>query len=196
VPSDAIDRLTLARLLRPRGIHGEIAAEILTDFPDRLTKLREVWLWDGNSPEPRTAEVAKCWLSTSRGGQAIFQFAGVDSIEDAEKLRGLEVQVPLSERTKLAAGTYYISELTGCEVWEVGSAVAPKKLGKKSDEEIGEKIGVVRGVLETGTPVLEVDTPEGELLIPLAVEICTKIDVAARRIEVNLPEGLRELNRK
>jgi 16S rRNA processing protein RimM len=182
VPSDAIDRLTLARLLRPRGIRGEIAAEILTDFPERLTKLREVWLWDGNSAEPRTAKVAKCWLSTSRGGQAIFHFAGVDSIEEAEKLRGLEVQVPLSQRTKLAAGTYYISELVGCEVWDVLNAQ--------------EKIGVVIGVQEAGTPVLEVETPEGEVLIPLAVEICTKIDVASRRIEVKMPEGLRELNRK
>jgi 16S rRNA processing protein RimM len=187
VPSDSSERLTLARLLRPRGIRGEIAAEILTDFPERLTKLREVWLWDGKSAEPRTAKVAKCWLSTSRGGQAIFHFAGVDSIEDAEKLRGLEVQVPLSERTKLAAGTYYISELVGCEVWDVASAVTTAT---------PEKIGIVSGVQEAGTPVLEVETPGGELLIPLAAEICTKIDVAARRIEVKMPEGLRELNRK
>lgn len=192
MPSDATDRFTLARLLRPRGIRGEIAAEILTDFPERLTKLREVWLWDGNSAEPRAAKVTKCWLSTSRGGQAIFHFAGVDSIEDAEKLRGLEVQVPLSERTKLAAGNYYISELVGCEVWDVGSATAAGKPSKR----LGEKLGIVSGVMETGTPVLEVETPEGELLIPLAVEICTKIDVAARRIEVKLPEGLRELNQK
>ncbi len=49
MPSDPIDRLTLARLLRPHGIRGEIAAEILTDFPERLTKLREVWLWDGET---------------------------------------------------------------------------------------------------------------------------------------------------
>jgi 16S rRNA processing protein RimM len=180
VPSDSDERLTLARLLRPRGIRGEIAAEILTDFPDRLTKLREVWLWDGHSPN-RKAEVLSCWISTSRGGQAIFHFAGVQTIEDAEKLRGLEVQVPLSERTKLAAGTYYISDLTGCEVWETAS---------------GERLGIVRGVQGAGTSVLEVETTEGEVLIPLAMEICTKIDIAARRIEVALPEGLRDLNRK
>jgi 16S rRNA processing protein RimM len=193
VPSDLVDRLTLARLLRPRGIRGEIAAEILTDFPERLTKLREVWLWDGNSAEPRRAEVRKCWLSTSRGGQAIFHFTGVESIEDAEKLRGLEVQVPLSERTKLAAGTYYISELIGCEVW---TAISQTAAGEQPSKKPGEKLGVVRGVQEGGTPVLEVETPEGEVLIPLAMEICTRIDVAARRIEVVMPEGLRELNRK
>jgi 16S rRNA processing protein RimM len=182
VPSELNDRLTLARLLRPRGLQGEIAAEILTDFPDRLTKLREVWLWDGFSAEPRTAKVTKCWLSTSRGGQAIFHFAGVNSIEDAEPLRGLEVQVPFSERTRLEPGTYYISDLIGCEVWDVA--------------ETAEKIGSVRGVQEAGTPVLEVETPEGEVLIPLAMEICTKIDIAARRIEAKMPEGLLDLNRR
>jgi 16S rRNA processing protein RimM len=169
--------LTLARVVRPHGIRGEVAATILTDFPERLTKLREVWLWDGRA-EPRQAEVSQCRFTAARGGHAIIHFAGVDSIEAANKLRGLDVQVPLSSRTPIPAGSYYISDLTGCEVWEKG-----------------EKLGVVRGVQQVGTPVLEIDAPEGELLVPLAEEICTKIDTAARRIEVILPEGLRDLNR-
>jgi 16S rRNA processing protein RimM len=169
--------LTLARVVRPHGIRGEVAATILTDFPERLTKLREVWLWDGRN-EPRRAEVRQCRFTAARGGHAIIHFAGVDSIEAAEKLRGLDVQVPLSTRTPVPAGSYYISDLTGCEVWERGT-----------------KLGVVRGVQQVGTPVLEIDAPEGELLVPLAQEICTKIDTAARRIEVILPEGLRDLNR-
>ena len=119
MPSDPIDRLTLARLLRPHGIRGEIAAEILTDFPERLTKLREVWLWDARADALQKITVQKCWLSFTRGGQAVFKFAGADRIEDVEKLRGLEVQVPLSERMELPAGSYYISELAGCEVWEI-----------------------------------------------------------------------------
>jgi 16S rRNA processing protein RimM len=190
VPSDPIDRLTLARLLRPHGIRGEIAAEILTDFPERLTKLREAWLWDGSAAEPREISVERCWLSVARGGQAVFKFAGVDRIEDVEKLRGMEVQVPLSERMELPGGSYYINELEGCEVWE-------RAEGKGAAEDSGEtKLGIVSGVQESGTPVLEVDTPEGEVLIPLATEICRKIDVSARRIEVVMPEGLRELNRR
>jgi 16S rRNA processing protein RimM len=189
VPSDPIDRLTLARLLRPHGIRGEIAAEILTDFPERLTKLREVWLWDG-SGEPRKAEIKRCWLSVARGGQAVFSFAGVDRIEDVEKLRGLQVQVPFSERMKLPIGSYYISDLAGCEVWE--RAADADAAESKSQT----KLGVVSGVQESGTPVLEVETPDGEVLIPLATEICRKIDVSARRIEVVMPEGLRDLNRK
>lgn len=181
MPAESPARVTLARILRPRGTRGEVAAEILTDFPERLAKLHEVFLWDGTH-EPRRAAVSKCWLSTSRGGQAIFHFEGVNSIADGEKLRGLEVQVPFSERVKLPAGRYYISDLVGCEVFEM-RATPP------------EKIGTVRDVQSAGTSVLAVETPDGELLIPLAEEICTRIDTAARRIEVILPEGLRELNR-
>jgi 16S rRNA processing protein RimM len=183
VPSDPIDRLTLARLLRPHGIRGEIAAEILTDFPKRLTKLREVWLWDARAGASADAIVEKCWLSFTRGGQAVFKFAGVERIEDVEKFRGMEVQVPLSERMELPDGSYFISELVGCEVWEV-------------DGDGGQtKLGLVSGVQESGTPVLEVQTMDGEVLIPLATEICRLIDVKARRIEAVMPEGLRDLNR-
>ena len=173
--------VTLARVLRPHGRRGEAAAEILTDFPKRLTSLLEAWLWDGRS-SPRRVAVRSCWLSKSRGGQAIFHFEGCDSIEDAERLRGFEVQVPLAERLPLPAGSYYVTDLVGCEVWERGA-----------------KLGVVRAVQPTGevtpgTPLLAIETPNGELLIPLAQEICERIDIAARRIEVVLPGGLRDLN--
>ena len=103
---------------------------------------------------------------------------------DAEKLVGLDVQIPLSERMQLPGGSYYISDLVGCEVREQG----------------GEKIGIVRdvqsiGEAAAGTPILEVDMSDGgELLIPLAQEICVRVDTNARVIEVVLPQGLRELN--
>ena len=180
--------LTVARILRPHGRRGEVAAEILTDFPERLTRLASAQLWDGRpsakGKESRHAAIRSCWLSHSRGGQAIFHFEGSDSISDAEKLVGLEVQIPLSERRPLPAGSYYVGDLVGCEVRE---------------KEGGTVVGRVRDVEFTGegvagTPLLVVDSARGELLIPLAQEICVKIDTAARRIEVILPEGLRELN--
>jgi 16S rRNA processing protein RimM len=178
--------LTLARVLRPWGRRGQVAAEILTDFPERLNGLGRVWLADGRGAS-REASVVSCRLPVKAGGPAIIQFAGVASIDDAEKLRGLEIQVPFSERTALPSGRYYISDLVGCLVWEEGAA-AP--------------LGTVREVqplAETGQTaeawVLAVATAQGgELLIPLAAEICTSIDLAARRIGVRLPEGLRELN--
>jgi 16S rRNA processing protein RimM len=180
VPSEKFTGVTLAKILRPRGLRGEVAAEILTDFPERLPKLREVWLADGRSA-PRRVGVQRCWLSTSRGGQAIFHFAEIDSIEDANRLRGLEVQVPIEERAQLTAGSYFVSDLVGCEVWEEGASSA---------------LGCVRDVeFPGGPPLLAIDTKSGEVLVPLATEFCIHIDVKAKRIDVILPEGLRDLNR-
>lgn len=172
--------LTLARILRARGRAGEVAAEILTDFPERLTRLLEVWLVNPAAPgaRPRPARVRRAWLHK---GQAIFHFEGCDSIAEAEKLRGCEVRIPLEQRMPLPPGKFYVTDLEGCAVFAGG-----------------ERLGVVRGVQFTGetvagTPLLVLATPRGELLVPLAEEICTRIDTAARRIEVRLPEGLRDL---
>ena len=180
MPAEKFTGVTLARILRPRGLRGEVAAEILTDFPERLPKLREVWLAGGRSA-PRRVRVQRCWLSPGRGGQAIFHFADVDSVEAAEKLRGLEVQVPIEERAQLAAGNYFVSDLVGCEVWEAGASSA---------------LGSVRDVeFPGGAPLLAIDTKDGEVLVPLAAEFCVRIDVQTKRIDVILPEGLRDLNR-
>lgn len=175
--------VTVARVLRPQGRRGEVAAEILTDFPERLTKMMLVYLWDARSA-PRQVSVRGCWISQSRGGQAIFHFEGSDSISDAEKLVGLEVQIPFAERMPLPGGSYYVTDLIGCEVRDVQ----------------GRVVGRVRDVRSTGentagTPLLVIDALEGELLVPLAQEICVHVDLNARSIEVSLPEGLRDLNR-
>lgn len=174
--------VTVARLVRPHGRHGEVAAEILTDFPERLTRLASVGLWDGRS-RARQVRVRSCWLSQSRGGQAIFRFEGSDSISDAAKLVGLEVQIPLGERMPLPAASYYVTDLIGCEVREKNG----EAIGRVSDVDF-------TGELVAGTPILVLASPEGELLIPLAQDICVQIDIARRSIEAVLPEGLRELN--
>ena len=175
-------RVTLARLVRPHGLRGEIAAEILTDFPERLKKLKSAELWDGRSA-PRRVGVRGCWISKSRGGQAIFHFEGSNSMSDAKKLVGLEVQVPLAERVALPAGSYFISDLIGCEAVTPGGAM----LGRVRDvQAIGENVA--------GTPILVVDSARGELLIPLAVAICLRVDLDVRRIVIAPPEGLLDLN--
>ncbi len=178
-------RVTLARILRPRGRHGEVAAEILTDFPERLARLKSALLWDGKN-SPRQVAIRQCWLSQSRGGQAVFHFENSHSISDAEELVGLEIQVSIADRVTLPTGSYYVTDLIGCEVIE----------RRDSGE---RRIGVIRDVQFTGeeipgTPNLVLESPDGELLIPLATEICKRIDIAARQIEVVLPEGLLELN--
>jgi len=173
-------------------VRGEIAAEILTDFPERLTKLSQVTLWNGIAA-PRKVEVRRCWLSHSHGGQAIFHFATSNSVDDAKKLVGFEVRIPLAERAKLPDGSYYISDLVGCEVVENTGA----KVGVVRDVEInGENV--------LGTPLLVValddarvgTAKENEILIPLAQDICVKVDLVARRIEAILPEGLLDVNGK
>jgi 16S rRNA processing protein RimM len=173
-------------------VRGEIAAEILTDFPERLTKLSQVTLWNGIAA-PRKVEVRRCWLSHSHGGQAIFHFATSNSIDDAKKLVGFEVRIPLAERAKLPDGSYYISDLVGCEVVETNGA----KVGVVRDVEInGENV--------LGTPLLVVtldaaragDAANNEILIPLAQDICVKVDLIVRRIEAILPDGLLDVNAK
>ena len=172
----------VAHILRPRGNKGEVAAELLTDFSERLTQLREVFLARGEF-EPRQQAVKSCWLSQNHRGQAVFHFEGIHSINEAEKLRGLNVLLPFEQRVTLPAGQYFISDLIGCSVFENFAAL----LGTVRDVQFpGEGV--------TGTPLLAVDTAQGELLIPLAEEICKNIDTKARRIDVVLPEGLRDLN--
>ena len=176
--------VTLARILRPWGRRGEVAAEILTDFPERLTERREAWLAaEGSAPRP--AKILSCRLHL---GQAIFHFQGVETISDAEALRGLEVQVPLAERAPAGEGRHFITDLIGCAVWEAGAQGA---LGVVQDV---QRAGEQPLCAAAGSCVLVVSTPAGELLIPLAAEICTHVDTARRRIEVRLPDGLRDLN--
>ena len=169
--------LTVARIVKTQGRRGEVAAELLTDFPERLAQRREVWLWDGRS-EPRRARLERTWPHKNF---LIFQFAGCDSIARAQELVGLEVQIPRAEAAPLGSSAFYLDELAGCRVVEQAS---------------GAELGRVRElVIAGGTPLLAVDTPDGkELLIPFAEEFCPRIAPAEKLIEVVLPEGLRELN--
>jgi len=192
----------VARILRARGNKGEVAAEILTDFPERLTRLREVFVGHaGSKNEPRRMALRSCWLSQNHRGQAVFHFEGVDSISEAEKFRGLEVLLPFEQRVSLPAGQYFVSDLIGCSVFESPASAPVVSSSPCSLAEAPAFLGTVRDVQflgeeMAGTRLLEVETWQGEVLIPLAVDICTKIDPAARRIDVVLPEGLRDLNRE
>jgi 16S rRNA processing protein RimM len=192
----------VARILRARGNKGEVAAELLTDFPERLTKLKEVFIGQaGGKSEPRPAALKSCWLSQNHRGQIVFHFEGVNSISDAEKFRGFEVLLPFEERVTLAAGQYFVSDLIGCSVFE--TPVSPPMVSSPpcSMSETPALVGTVSDVQFpgkeiSGTPLLEVETSSGEILIPLAADFCRNIDTKARRIEVVLSEDLRDLNRK
>lgn len=188
----------IARILRPRGNKGEVLAELFTDFPTRIASLPNIYLRSGQG-EPRLERLKNFWVDRNHPEHGIFHFADSVSIMAAEKFRGLEVVIPLAERVELPAGKYYVSDLIGCTVFE--SPAARKKLVSPACEmeEAPRVLGPVRDVFFpgeglAGTPLLQVETPAGELLVPLAEDICRSIDVAARRIDVTLPEGLGDLN--
>jgi 16S rRNA processing protein RimM len=164
------DWVAIAVLGRVRGNRGELTAVGLSDKPERFQQLREVFLFGDGS----RYEIESVWF---HDGRPIFKFRGIDSISAAEPLTGAEVRVPRAERAPLEPGEYYQSDLIGCEVVERG----------------GASLGKVRACQEIGGPlVLEL---ESGLLIPFARSICVEIDPAARRILVELPEGLKEINR-
>ena len=194
--------IQIARILRPRGNKGEVAAELLTDFPERLTKLKEVFVGQAEEKtEPRLVALKSCWLSQNHRGQIVFHFEGVNSISEAEKFRGLEVLLPFEQRVTLPAGQYFVSDLIGCSVFEIPVSPPPVASSPCSIDETPGLLGTVNDVQIPGdeipgTPLLQVETSSGEILIPLAANICTKIDISARRIEVVLSEDLRDLNRK
>lgn len=201
--------IIVARILRPRGNKGEVAAEILTDFPERLTKWPEVFVGRAENPgtergtetAPRCIGVKSCWLSQNHRGQAVFHFEGVTSINEAEKFRGLDVLLPFEQRVTLPAGQYFAADLIGCSIFEHPSSTSALSSSPCSLSEAPGFLGIVRDVQFigdniSGTPLLEVETSQGELLIPLADDICTRIDTTAHRIDVTLPDGLHNLNRE
>ena len=190
--------VTVARILRARGNKGELAAQLLTDFPERLPEIKEMFLY-AESGARRAVELRSFWVDRNHPGKSVFHFVGVDSIDEAEKLRGMDVQIPFARRAALPAGKYFVSDLIGCSVFELPPIAAAVSSSPCSLSEAPALLGKVRDVFfpgegQPGTPLLAVDTASGELLVPLATDICQRIDVAARRIEVLLPEGLRDLH--
>lgn len=190
--------MLVARIIRPRGNKGEVLAELFTDFPARLSSRLEIFLRQ-NQGEPRAIGLQNFWADRNHPGHGIFHFEGCSSIDAAEKLRGYDVLIPMADRVKLPSGKYFVSDLIGCSVFE--NPLAEPKLSSPACaiEEAPCLVGTVRDVFfpgegTAGTPLLEVETAAGELLVPLAEDICRRIDVAARRIDVTLPEGLSDLN--
>jgi 16S rRNA processing protein RimM len=164
----------IARAVKPRGLKGEIVAELLTDFPERFEDVDELVLVSP-SGERRTKRLEDYWFQNDR---VVLKFSGYDDVETAKELVGVEFAVPESERVPLPADHYYDWELEGCTV-------------KVGDDSIGQ----VKSVLKTGgAEILVVTGNSGkELLIPLADSIVVEVDPARKTIVVDPPEGLLDL---
>ena len=164
----------IARAVRPRGLKGEIVAELLTDFPDRFEDVEELILISPHG-ERTVKRLEDYWFQNDR---IVLKIAEYDDVEKAKELVGFEFAVPESERVPLPADHYYDWELEGCMV-KVGA----------------ESIGTVKSVLKTGgTEILVVADESGkERLIPFADSIVVKVDAAEKTIVVDPPEGLLDL---
>lgn len=172
----SVELIAVAKVAKPRGVKGEVACDLLTDFPERFGRLKElVAVFPGGGR--RRLGLEGHWF---HGGRVILKFEGFDSPEASAALAGCELAVPESEAVELDEGEFYDWQLEGCRVETVG----------------GVHVGTVGEVLHTGgeAPVLVIRDEGGrENLVPLAESICVEINVGAKLIRVDPPEELLEL---
>lgn len=155
------DKLTVATVLKPQGIRGEIKVKVLCDGAEDLFGVERVIIGD---TEYGVMNVR------GQGDFAYISLKGVFDRNAAELLRGLEVQAYRDELPELPDGTYYIADLTGCQV------VTEK----------GEVIGEVTAVTPAHTDIYELKTPAGAALSFAAAEgVITAVDVENKIITVN-----------
>ena len=171
------DLVLVGRIARPHGLKGHVFVNPETDFAEeRFVPGAAFWTRSERGDERLVVATARM-----QGPRPVIGFEGCERVEDAERLAGLELRVPEEALQPLTEGTYYQHQLIGCVV----ETVAGERVG-----EVARVDGGAAGSL------LAIDGPNGEILIPLAVDITTRVDVEGRRITVNPPEGLLELNEK
>jgi len=164
-------------VVKTQGRRGEVASEVLSDIPGRFTVGMKLLALPRETGGRRELEVEDLW---PHKGLLVFKFAGVDSISDAEKLVGCELQVPRSQRSQLQTGWNYISDLVGCAVLDHG-----REIGHIEDIQFGAGEAPLLIVREVTARLLEV---------PFAEAYLEGVDVERKQVRMNLPEGLLEVN--
>ena len=170
--------VNIALLIRPQGRQGELLAKILTDFPERFAERTHLHLRRQGAPEPsRAITLERHWLHK---GRIVLKFAGVDSMNDAELLRGFEVVIPRKQRAPLDEDAAYIEDLIDCQL--IDRASGP----------VGAIVDVDRE--STLGALLVVESPAGEVLVPFVKAYEPVLDLPAKTITMTLPAGLVEVN--
>jgi 16S rRNA processing protein RimM len=170
------DFITVARVVRTQGRHGEVAAEVHSDVRDRFRAGMKLSALDQENAR-RELEVEDLW---PHKGLLVFKFAGVDSISDAEALIGSELQVPRSQRAEPEPGWTFVSELVGCAVFDHG-----REIGRIEDVQFGAG----------EAPLLIVVGEAGKKFdVPFAEAYLEKVDAEHREVRMNLPDGMLEVN--
>lgn len=168
--------ITLARVVKTQGRHGEVAVEVHSDIPERFSGGMKLWALDQEDVR-RELEVEDVW---PHKGLLVLKFRGVDSISDAEVLIGSELQLPRSQRAELERGWTFVSDLIGCTVFD-------------GDREIGRIEDVQFGAGEA--PLLIVADQAGKKFdVPFAEAYLETVDIAQRQMRMRLPEGMLEIN--
>jgi 16S rRNA processing protein RimM len=169
------DMVLVGIVARTHGLHGHLVLNAHTDFVEERFKVGEVlWSRIGGVVTPLHVESMRV-----QSGRPVVTFAGYGHVDQAQELAGAELRIPERDLQPLADGSYYHHQLVGCAVVTNDGI----QLGRVSKVEDG-----------AGGTLLVVTGERGEILIPLAAEICTSIDVVRRQIEIAPPPGLIELN--
>ena len=166
--------IRIARITKAQGLDGEMRVETILDDNRVFESGRSVTLIGGDSRQDLQIESSRV-----QHGRRILKLRGIDSISEVERRIGSELSVKEDELPPPDEGTFYTFHLKGSTVTTTH----------------GETLGIVTDVLDSGgTPLLKVDSKGREILIPFAWSYLRKIDQAERTIEVDLPEGLVDLN--
>jgi 16S rRNA processing protein RimM len=181
--------ILVAAIVRPQGRHGELLCDLLTDFPEKFAERKHLFLLSESDVDTGLAESAReialqdFWMPHGKNaGRIVLKFAGCDSIEEAEKLAGFSVAIPTQDRALLNEDEFFIGDLIGCEI-----VTADGTIGTVQDVDTAT----------AGTTLLTVINAAGEeILIPLVKAYLLKADIPAKRIEMALPKGLVEINRR
>jgi 16S rRNA processing protein RimM len=169
------DMALVGRVARSHGNRGEVIVNPETSFPEERFGIgRRVYMKRQDRVEPLTITAMRFYRE-----RPIVAFEGFASIDDAEQLAGAELRVPDEALTKLPPGMFYHHDLIGCVVTTAA----------------GQTVGTVAKVDGSGERTsLIVEGGRGEVMVPLVDEICRQIDVANRRIVIEPPAGLLDVN--
>jgi len=175
--SESTEFITLARVVKTQGRHGEVAAEVHSDVPDRFAEGMKLFALGKSGDSRREVEIEDLW---PHKGLLVLKFAGVDSISEAETLIGSELQVRKAERAELEQGWNYVSDLVGCTVFDHGN-----EIGRIEDVQFGA--GEAPLLIVAGAGGKKYDVPFAEAYLE-------GVDLPLRQVRMKLPDGMLEIN--
>ncbi len=166
------DLVTIGRIVKPQGRKGEVLAEVISDRPERFSSLRKAFV-SGKGGLAREVAITTSW---PHKGRFVLKLHGVDSIDEAEAYRGMDIRIGEEELEPLPEGSYYHHQLKGLRV----------------EDPQGTELGVVREVMTTGggAAILVVRGPKDELLLPMADTFVRHVDLDKGRMVAVSPEFL------